>query len=540
MAGERTYPVAKLGFVDGLTRFTVFSPFGPRVLNGRNQFHGGIDITAYQGHNLYSPFRGKIITKRVERGTRSAGLYLTIQSQASDGSYFFCLLMHLHSVDSNIYVGKQVEAGDLLGTTGGAVWDTPNCGSSTGPHLHFEIRIGSNDSAHRVNPDVFLSNHTLVYRNNRTYSPTNLNYVVSNDITTISQLKFTVEQGTDLTDPNHTEDNSEAPKKNAVASGRTALGIWQIVKLLMDSSVNNKQICDSSIATQTGPLINFFNKVCQRPFVEFMGETFGNQYYFIVRRPPFDKEGFQRLLNDATIAIEDREIINLELQWSNSNIYSWYRYIPQGDLLGGAQEQFFIPAVFFPEFASVWGSKPLCIESNYFNYMKSGFYNMTEDQKKKENARRILVAALNDFKYLVESNAYNAFTRVGSVTLRENRQIKRGTLVSLPNGEVYHVDSVSQNYDTSIGSISRTTTLQLSHGVFPEFIEGKTVDGEKRSYFNIIDFGDWNENKITLENYREMVSKWKVNYNTFSFFMRRQQVTDAFDTGYRGLVSFEK
>ena len=135
--------------------------------------------------------------------------------------------------------------------------------------------------------------------------------------------------------------------------GRPALGIWQIVKLLMDTSVNGKQICDSSIATQTGALINFFNKVCQKPFVEFMGETFGNQYYFIVRRPPFDQEGFQRMLSTAIISIDDEEIMSTELQWANQNIYSWYRYIPKGDLLGGAQEQFFIPAVFFPEFASM-------------------------------------------------------------------------------------------------------------------------------------------------------------------------------------------
>ena len=542
MEGNRTYPLAKLGFADGMTRFTVYSPFGMRSspTTGQPQMHRGIDLNTNQGSKLYSPFSGKIVTKRIQKGVRAAGLYLTIQSEASDGSAFYCLLMHLHSVEDNIYVGKQVQAGDLLGTTGGDKNDSPNCGSSTGAHLHFEIRIGSNNQSRAVNPDVFLSNHTLVYRNGKKYPVSNVTQVVSDSIVTANAMTTTPFQNGELTDMSHTEDLTDAPKKDkTVASGRPALGIWQIVKLLMDSSVNGKQICDSSIATQTGPLINFFNKVCQKPFVEFMGETFGNQYYFIVRRPPFDKEGFQRLLSGANIAIDSAEIISMELQWSNANIYSWYRYIPKGDLIGSAQEQFFIPAVFFPEFASIWGSKPMCIESNYFNYLKSGFYNMNEDEKKKENARRVLLAALNDFKYLVESNAYNAFTRVGSVTLRENRQIKRGTLVSLPTGEVFHVDAVSQNYSTDMGGISRTTTVQLSHGIFPEFIEGKTIDGEKRSYFEVIDFGDWDENKITLENYREMVSKWKVNYNTFAFFMRRQQVTDVFDDGKRWSVSMD-
>ena len=181
----------------------------------------------------------------------------------------------------------------------------------------------------------------------------------------------------------------------------------------------------------------------------------------------------------------------------------------------------------------------MCIESNYFNYMKSGFYNINEDDKAKENARRILIAALKDFKYLVESNAYNPFTRMGTITLRGNRQIKRGTLVHLPTGEVFHVDAVSQNYSVSIGNISRSTTLQLSRGIFPDFIGGKEIDGEKKSYFNIIDFGDWDESKITLENYRDLVSKWKVNYNVFSFFLRRQQMLQDYDNGVRMSVSVE-
>lgn len=535
---RRTYPMAKLGFGNGKTSFIVFSGFGPRTLNGQRQFHRGIDLDTPQGGKLYAPFSGEIVTRAVEkkdsRDKPAAGLYLVIKSEASDGTPFYCYMMHLHSVEDSIYVGKTVNAGDLLGTTGGAASDYPNCGNSKGAHLHFEIRVGSRSGSAAVNPDVFLRNHKLTTRSGREISITNL------ELETVNTVTITNEQNTKETDPEHTEGMVVIPQRQATTVvGRPALGIWQIVKLLMDTSVNGKQICDSSIATQTGHLINFFNKVCQKPFVEFMGETFGNQYYFIVRRPPFDQEGFQRMMSSAIISIDDEEIMSTELQWANQNIYSWYRYIPKGDLLGGAQEQFFIPAVFFPEFASIWGSRPMCIESNYFNYMKSGFYNINEDDKAKENARRILIAALKDFKYLVESNAYNPFTRMGTITLRGNRQIKRGTLVHLPTGEVFHVDAVSQNYSVSIGNISRSTTLQLSRGIFPDFIGGKEIDGEKKSYFNIIDFGDWDESKITLENYRDLVSKWKVNYNVFSFFLRRQQMLQDYDNGVRMSVSVE-
>ena len=63
--------------------------------------------------------------------------------------------MHLTKCD--VHAGQIVKAGDLIGRSGGAVGDQPNAGSSTGPHLHFEIRI--NGTQH-VDSLLFLSDWT--------------------------------------------------------------------------------------------------------------------------------------------------------------------------------------------------------------------------------------------------------------------------------------------------------------------------------------------------------------------------------------------
>ena len=60
------------------------------------------------------------------------------------------LYAHLEedSVPENIYVGKNVLVGDTLGAVG-------STGLTTGPHLHFEIRINGT----KVNPLPILLNN---------------------------------------------------------------------------------------------------------------------------------------------------------------------------------------------------------------------------------------------------------------------------------------------------------------------------------------------------------------------------------------------
>lgn len=520
-----TYKTFYKGFLEGQSQLNVTSDFGKRHMNGKISNHYGIDFGVPQGTVLKAPLGGKIIKRTVQRN--GAGLYVTIRHQVDVGVYIYILLMHLHSVESYINVGYDIAEGEKIGTTGGATGDQPNAGHSTGPHLHLEVRRGGNSSANAVDPKYYFlakervvsvkTGKILIYGD-----PTWLSF---DEASLKTQTAYKYSAHSDITVPDATEYTPEKKKRQSTeAKERLAPGIWQITKLIIDSSVEMKQVLDSGISTQQGSLLNFFRKVCQEPLVEFTGDTFGNQYYWIVRKPPFDKESITRMIDLTTIELSDDMILNDNLAWNNQGIYSWYQYVPYADLLGIREANLFMPAVFFPEYAAIWGSKPLCVESNYYNFAFSGRFN-SDKPENQQNGDRIIRNAVRDFKYLIESNAYNPFTRRGTITIVGDRRIKRGTLILHTTGELFYVDAVTNNYDVSEGGITRTTTLQVSKGMYPAYIYGKDLGGKMMSYFNIIDWGeDFDIEKVNSSNWQDIISKWKVNYDTFGFFMAKQQV----------------
>lgn len=527
------------GWCGGKTELRISSPYGPR----KGGFHYGNDIAIPVGTVLKAPVPGEIKRVRVQAKTatrrRAAGLYTVLRYRVNSSEYYDIYFMHLRKC--NVRVGQTIKAGDIIGYSGGAAGDQPNAGSSTGPHLHFEIRI--NGTQH-VDSLLFLSEKCVSTRSKKVLnSGSNAGTISSNGSISggSSVRKWTVREFiinsndkidvTDDTDTSATETITETVVKTKPASvnERLAPGIWQITKLIMDSSVENRQMFDSSISYQTGPLINFFNRVCQKPLVEFCGDTWGDQYYFMVRKPPFDKEGIDKMQDLTLLFIDNSEIINTSLNWNTDNIYSWYQMIPFAEYAGLDQLNLFMPAVFFPEYAAIWGSRDLTVQNQYVNYYRSGHANASEDDAKKENMNSITRNAAADLKYLVESNAYNPFTRSGTITLNGDRRIKRGTLILMPNDELFYVESVSNSFSVSRSSVSRTTVLQVSHGMFQRFIAGVDIEGQTMSYFNIIDFGDWDINKIKATNWKKQISKWKVNLNVFAYFLKRSQLLTSYD-----------
>ena len=511
--------VLKKGWVNNLKELTISSPYGPRW----GRFHRGIDIAIEVGTKILAPASGVIIKKQVQRN--GAGLYIVLRFKISNSEFYDIYFMHLSKTD--VYVGKVVNAGDLIALSGGMVGDV-NAGSSTGPHLHFEIRI--NGTQH-TNPIYFLQ-EKLVLKNGETFYEGSKGSITKEFL--IKKSRDVDEDVSSYTDDNATERNSErkiVQTRKPSIDERLAPGIWQIVKLIMDSSVANRQMFDSSISFQTGPLINFFNKVCQKPLVEFSGDTYGDQYYFMIRKLPFDKESIEKMQDLTLNIIPNGEIISTNLSWNTSGIYSWYQMIPFAEFAGMDQLNLFMPAIFFPEYAAVWGSKDLTVQNQYVNYYHSGKTNAETDKDKNENMSKITRNAAVDLKYLVESNAYNPFVRHGSITLIGDRRIKRGTLILMPNGEQFYVESVSNDFSVTGSSVNRTTTLQVSHGMFQEYIHGVEIDGNNMSYFNIIDFGDWKPEKITAENWKEQISKWKVNIAVFAFFLKRSQILSTYNKG---------
>lgn len=279
-------------------------------------------------------------------------------------------------------------------------------------------------------------------------------------------------------------------------------GIWQIVKLVIDEQVLQRRIVDSSLSSANGPLLNFFRKVCQEPFVEFYMDTYGDMFYLTARKPPTDRvsilsELSAQVVTESTngekttatiIDIEPEDVLFEDLSFSDNEVVSWYHLIPQANFSGDSEATSltYLPAVYFPEYADIWGSRPLQIVHNYMTMMP-----------KDPNANGLDVAqkqAVEDMKYLVESNAYLPFTRKGTIKINGDRRFKYGNLIRYKmTGEIFRVEGVRQDYVTSDSNVDRITTLDVCRGMVEQLIygipaiddNGDTIDGYI-SYFNII------------------------------------------------------
>ena len=94
--------------------------------------HKGVDIAIQSGSPIYAPLDG--VVKRSEDTTPNAcGGHIRLKH--SDMETKFC---HLSKMD--VKVGDKVKKGQIIGYSGGGKND-PHPGTSTGPHLHYEILI---------------------------------------------------------------------------------------------------------------------------------------------------------------------------------------------------------------------------------------------------------------------------------------------------------------------------------------------------------------------------------------------------------------
>ena len=592
-------------WLGGLSKITVSSPYGRRW----GRMHWGVDLAVPVGTQILAPEDGTLYCKFQEgwapgngrKEKPGAGLYAILA--CGNTGYVF---MHLNSCVVGKDSSRSVSAGQPIGTSGGRRGDK-NSGSSRGPHVHFEVRVSKsgqffqrNVQYYNLDPKNVISD-TLVDKNGRmlksetegilevgqeytddqlkelnkkatldfSYTDATVLAADSEDITTLSQDDY--------------ERNQDEREEYDVSEGY-ASGIWQIVKMVMDSDVANFLNYDPTVASIQGGLSNFVNHICQRPFVEFAGDTFGDMYYFTIRRPPFDREHMLAALAELNLlgnnkkyielqeqynalseseqdspeaqelwaqmnelknkyVINPRDVINSTIDWSNDEIYSWYQLYVMYEI--GAQDdlKYITPAILFPEYAALYGSRSLSVQSPYLSFINAGTQDDLKKTGRSDTADNRIRSSIKELKYLIESNAYNPFTRSGTVTLVGNRKIKRGTFVSLNlEGveEIFYVEGVSQDYSINNNSVSRTTTLQLSHGMVKSYIigvgdganqgaivsdwKGQRVGTHKLiSYFDIIDFGDTKKD-LNFDNWKDGVSTWKVNRDVFNFFLKRLQM----------------
>ena len=114
--------------------------FGPSIhpFTRKWYLHKGIDIAYKRGTPIVSTANGKVVEKGYE--PLGFGNYIVIRHRYG----FFTKYAHLDKV--YVKEGQNVTQGEVVGAMG-------NTGLSTGPHLHYEVRIGSQV----VDPERYLN-----------------------------------------------------------------------------------------------------------------------------------------------------------------------------------------------------------------------------------------------------------------------------------------------------------------------------------------------------------------------------------------------
>jgi len=131
------------------TNARISSGFGTRrhPVTGEMHHHSGIDVAVPTGTPIRSVKPGKVIFAGEQRGY---GYSVEVKHE-DDTSTFYA---HLSKI--GVKVDQSVKAGETVGLSGGGAND-PGRGTSTGPHLHFELRV----NGRKVDPGRTLALSSL-------------------------------------------------------------------------------------------------------------------------------------------------------------------------------------------------------------------------------------------------------------------------------------------------------------------------------------------------------------------------------------------
>jgi murein DD-endopeptidase MepM/ murein hydrolase activator NlpD len=114
-------------------KYTILQGFGPSDID-YSDFgligHNGIDYACPVGTQIYAVAQG-VVTK-IQTDPDGYGLHIRIQHPNGVKPEFRTIYAHLSNVA--VSLGHEVAKGEIIGQSG-------NTGNSTGPHLHFEMRL---------------------------------------------------------------------------------------------------------------------------------------------------------------------------------------------------------------------------------------------------------------------------------------------------------------------------------------------------------------------------------------------------------------
>ncbi len=113
------------------------------------RIHTGIDMPNPIGETVRAAGDGTVLWAAQDfQSTFSYGNVVFIQHDFGyDGQLVYTLYAHLAAI--LVFEGQRVQAGDPIGLVG-------NTGQVSGPHVHFEVRLGSNDYGATVNPQLWM------------------------------------------------------------------------------------------------------------------------------------------------------------------------------------------------------------------------------------------------------------------------------------------------------------------------------------------------------------------------------------------------
>lgn len=116
------------------------SRFGsrPSPFSGRTEHHKGLDIAARMGTPIYAPCKGTVVFSGVENGYGN-----TVVMQHGAG----LTTRYAHMQRSAVKEGDVLRQGEIIGYVG-------NTGRSSGPHLHYEVKLNGVN----VNPMRYILN----------------------------------------------------------------------------------------------------------------------------------------------------------------------------------------------------------------------------------------------------------------------------------------------------------------------------------------------------------------------------------------------
>ncbi len=146
--GSRVFPIAG-GYVVsqayGCVSLNAGYPSPTFCPSDRPSFHDGVDLAATAGTPIIAAASGTVSFAGIDPSTASGNSMIVIDLDGSNAGYE---TVYMHWEKSFVKTGDHVSAGQVIADVG-------SVGYSTGPHLHFSVRIGATNQT--IDPLAWLT-----------------------------------------------------------------------------------------------------------------------------------------------------------------------------------------------------------------------------------------------------------------------------------------------------------------------------------------------------------------------------------------------